>query len=97
LTLTARVVVKTNESDLVDGMDISFTLEPIIDPSYYENSPDYMGGTIEDSVHWLKHHGKIVLEQLDDPFVATVGDLEAVLVDELRPTDTNSDESGCLK
>ena len=93
LTLTARVVVKTNESDLVDGMDISFTLEPIIDPGYYENSPDYMGGTIEDSVHWLNHHGKIVLEQLEDPFETRI--LKELPMDELNQLENNSLESRC--
>ena len=95
LTLTARVVVKTNESDLVDGMDISFTLEPIIDPNYYQNSPDYHGGSIEDSQPWLKKHGKVILEQLDNPF--ETGSLKASAVDELNQLENNSNESGCSK
>ena len=64
LSLTARVVVKTSTSDLVDGMDIDFTLEPLMDPSYYENSPNFMGGSIASSQVWLKSHGKLILEQL---------------------------------
>ena len=49
-------------------MDIAFSLEPIIDPNYYQNSPDYHGGSIEDSQPWLKKHGKVILEQMDNPF-----------------------------
>ena len=37
LVITARVVVKTSDSDYVDGMDIAFSLEPIIDPNYYRD------------------------------------------------------------
>ena len=59
------------------GMDIAFSLEPIIDPNYYQNSPDYHGGSIEDSQPWLKKHGKVILEQMDNPFVAAVGNLTA--------------------
>ena len=51
LVITARVVVKTSDSEYVDGMDIAFSLDPIIDPNYYQNSPDYHGGSIEDSVN----------------------------------------------
>ena len=97
LVITARVVVKTSDSEYVDGMDIAFSLEPIIDPNYYQNSPDYHGGSIEDSQPWLKKHGKVILEQLDNPFVATVGNLEAVLVDELKQLENNSNESRCSK
>ena len=97
LMITARVVVKTSDSEYVDGMDIAFSLEPIIDPNYYQNSPDYHGGSIEDSQPWLKKHGKVILEQLDNPFVATVGNLEAVLVDELKQLENNSNESRCSK
>ena len=97
LMITARVVVKTSDSEYVDGMDIAFSLDPIIDPNYYQNSPDYHGGSIEDSQPWLKKHGKVILEQLDNPFVATVGNLEAVLVDELKQLENNSNESRCSK
>lgn len=43
---TARVVLQTNESQYVDGMDILFkangdSIE--IDPLYYENTPEYQG------------------------------------------------------
>ena len=68
LSLTARVVVKTSTSDLVVGMDIDFTLEPLIDPNYYENSPNFMGGSIASSQVWLKSHGKLILVQLVNPF-----------------------------
>ena len=43
LVITARVVVKTSDSEYVDGMDIAFSLEPIIDPNYYQNSPITQG------------------------------------------------------
>ena len=66
--ITARVVVKTSDSEYVDGMDIDFSLEPIIDPNYYQNSPDYHGGSIEDSQPWLKKHGKVILSHLENPF-----------------------------
>ena len=57
--LLVRVVVKTSESELVDGMDISFSLEPIIDSDYFENGPDTMGSSVEDSIDWLNDHGKM--------------------------------------
>lgn len=66
--ITVRVVVQTNESELVDGMDIAFTLEPLIDPDYYNNSPDYHGGSIEDSQAWLKHHGEVIYQQVSNPY-----------------------------
>ena len=43
-----RVVLKTNESPYVDGMDILFDKtndQLTMDPNYYRNSPDFMGGT----------------------------------------------------
>ena len=62
LMITARVVVKTSDSEYVDGMDIAFSLEPIIDPNYYQNSPDYHGGSIQNTrgrfycaLFWLKN------------------------------------------
>lgn len=95
LVITARVVVKTSDSDYVDGMDIAFSLEPIIDPNYYQNSPDYHGGSIEDSQPWLKKHGKVILEQMDNPFEA--GSLKDLLVDELNQLENNLLESRCSK
>ena len=95
LVITARVVVKTSDSEYVDGMDIAFSLEPIIDPNYYQNSPDYHGGSIEDSQPWLKKHGKVILEKMDNPF--ETGRLKDLSVDELKQLDNNSNESGCSK
>ena len=95
LVITARVVVKTSDSEYVDGMDIAFSLEPIIDPNYYQNSPDYHGGSIEDSQPWLKKHGKVILEQMDNPFEA--GSLKDLLVDELNQLENNLLESRCSK
>ena len=95
LVITARVVVKTSDSEYVDGMDIAFSLEPIIDPNYYQNSPDYHGGSIEDSQPWLKKHGKVILEQMDNPFEAeSLKDLSA---EELKQAENNANESGCSK
>lgn len=45
---TARVVVKTSSSPYVDGMDISFTVpqdDVVIDPDYFENTPELQGST----------------------------------------------------
>ena len=95
LSLTARVVVKTSDSEYVDGMDIAFSLESIIEPHYYQNSPDYHGGSIEDSQPWLKKHGKVILEQMDNPFEA--GSLKDLLVDELNQLENNLLESRCSK
>ena len=92
LVITARVVVKTSDSEYVDGMDIAFSLDPIIDPNYYQNSPDYHGGSIEDSQPWLKKHGKVILEQKDNPFEA--GSLKDLLVDELKQLENNSNKVG---
>ena len=58
LMITARVVVKTSDSEYVDGMDIAFSLEPIIDPNYYQNSPDYhrnTRGRFYCALFWLKN------------------------------------------
>lgn len=67
-SVTVRVVVMTNESPFVDGMDIDFTVGTIIDPEYYKFSPEFMGGTVKDSLIWLQSHGEIILEQLENPF-----------------------------
>lgn len=67
---TARVVVKTSESIYVDGMDIIFKVvdEKVqIDPNYYENTPECQGGTIKDSIRWLRENGKIYYLQLENP------------------------------
>lgn len=53
---TVRVVVKTNESIYVDGMDIEFTVvdrKALIDELYYENTPDLIGSPVRDSIKWL--------------------------------------------
>lgn len=67
---TARVVVKTNESPYVDGMDILFkasgdSIE--IDPLYYENTPEYQGGEVGDAVRWLEKNGETVYRQIGEP------------------------------
>ncbi|OHW61865.1 hypothetical protein EUAN_16280 [Andreesenia angusta] len=50
---TARVVVQTNESPYVDGVDILFksngdSIE--IDSLYYENTPEYQRCEVDDAV-----------------------------------------------
>jgi len=97
-----RVVLKTNGSPYVDGMDILFdkTSDQLtMDPNYYQNSPDFMGGTVTDSFKWLRNHGDLVYQQMDDPYAIGDGILEvsAVLVDELNQLENNSNESGCSK
>lgn len=96
---TARVVVKTNESPYVDGMDILFKANGDnieIDPLYYENTPEYQGG--EDAVEWLKRNGEVVYRQMEDPFntlkrgkwkETRVGDII-----ELRNKDENTEGKG---
>lgn len=59
---TARVVLKTNESPYVDGMDIRLKVtkeEVQLESGWYENTPDFQGGTVEDSITWLKELGEI--------------------------------------
>lgn len=67
----ARVIVKTSESPYVDGMDISFMIpkeDVIIEANYYENTPEFQGGTEEDSLKWLGIEDIYYL-QLDNPFL----------------------------
>ena len=76
---TARVVVKTNQSPFVDGMDIEFTVpedDVLIDPDYFENTPEFQGGTVKDSLNWLKRIGEIYYLQLENPFEREGGNNE---------------------
>lgn len=60
---TARAVLQTSESRYVDGMDIIFTLEDgefEMDPLFYENTPEYQGGEVDDALMWLEQNGEIV-------------------------------------
>lgn len=95
-----RVVLKTNGSPYVDGMDILFdkTSDQLtIDPNYYQNCPDFMGGTVTDSFKWLRNHGDLIYQQMDDPDDNDRGSLEASAVDELNHAENNSNESRCSK
>lgn len=68
-----RVVVKTSESPYVDGMEISFMIvdgDIVIDPIYYENTPEYQGGTEEDALRWLDED--IYYQQISNPFSKVV-------------------------
>ncbi|WFA09517.1 hypothetical protein [Tissierella sp. Yu-01] len=67
----ARVVVKTSDSPYVDGMDIVFMApeeDIIIEAKYYEKTPEFQGGTVEDSIEWLMKMNGIYYLQLDNPF-----------------------------
>lgn len=67
----ARVAVKTSESPYIDGMDINFMIVNagiIIEASYYENTPDFQGGSDEDCIQWLKGHGTIFYLQRANPY-----------------------------
>ena len=98
-----RVVLKTNESPYVDGMDILFDKtndQLTMDPNYYQNSPDFMGGTVTDSFKWLRNHGDLIYQQMDDPYAIDAiesGILEASVVEELNQAENNSNESRCSK
>ena len=71
----ARVVVKTNESPYVDGMDIGYTVnrnkikgdQVSLEESYYENSPSLVGSPIKDALAWLEKHGEICYLQIHNP------------------------------
>ena len=69
-TYLARVVVKTNESPFVDGMEVLFMVpedDVIIEANYYEKTPDFQGGSVESSLKWLAGLEDIYYLQLDDP------------------------------
>ncbi|OXS24855.1 MAG: hypothetical protein BI182_11850 [Acetobacterium sp. MES1] len=95
-----RVVLKTNGSPYVDGMDILFdkTRDQLtMDTNYYQNSPDFMGGTVTDSFKWLRCHGDLIYQQMDDPYAIGDGILEVSAVNELNQAENNSNESRCSK
>jgi phage anti-repressor protein len=68
----ARVVVKTNESPYVDGMDIDLSVsnkgEALIDPNYFENTPEFQGGSLESALDWLRNAGEIFYMQTVNPY-----------------------------
>lgn len=69
-----RVVVKTSESPYVDGMEIGFmVIDGLIElgPSYYENSPDLMGSSVDTSIKWLSELGEIIYLQRENPYADT--------------------------
>lgn len=70
-TYIARVVVKTSDSPYVDGIDILFTApedDVIIEDNYYENTPEFQGGMVEDSLRWVKELEEVYYLQLENPF-----------------------------
>lgn len=67
---TVRVVVKTSDSPYVDGMDISFWIqngEVQMDPEYFENGPDFQGGTVTGAISWLEQLANIYYLQVANP------------------------------
>jgi len=72
---TARVVVKTNESIYVDGMDIEVKIvenEAVLAPDYFENTPEYQGGEIVDAINWMKNLADICYLQFENPYKEAV-------------------------
>ena len=68
----ARVIVLTSESPYVDGMDIVFTNSNDnvdIDHNYYENTPEFQGGTQLDALRWLRELGEEVYTQIENPYI----------------------------
>lgn len=54
--MTVRVVLKTSESDYVDGMQltaISVDGKVKLDENYYEQTPEYQGGEIIPAIDWI--------------------------------------------
>lgn len=67
LKYTARVVVKTNESPYVDGMNIVVIIvgdSVVIYPNCFENTPELQGGTVENSLNWIKELEEISYLQI---------------------------------
>ena len=68
---TSRVVVKTSESLYVDGMDIIFMVpedDVIMEANLDEYTPTFRGGTVRDSLNWLRELDDICYLQLKNPF-----------------------------
>ena len=68
----ARVIVLTSESPYVDGMQINFMMleeDVIIGANYYENTPEFQGGTQLDALRWLRELGEEVYTQIENPYI----------------------------
>ena len=69
LIMTIRVAVMTDDSSAVEGMDIEFSMRPVINQGYYLEDPTYCSGSIKEGLEWLRSHGQLIFEQLEDPFI----------------------------
>ena len=80
----ARVIVLTSESPYVDGMQINFMMleeDVIIGANYYENTPEFQGGTQLDALRWLRELGEEVYTQIENPYLLKeyMKNLESIL------------------
>ena len=81
---TARTLIKTSESPYVDGMQINFMMleeDVIIGANYYENTPEFQGGTQLDALRWLRELGEEVYTQIENPYLLKeyMKNLESIL------------------
>ena len=81
---TARTLIKTSESPYVDGVDIIFTNSNDnvdIEHNYYENTPEFQGGTQLDALRWLRELGEEVYTQIENPYLLKeyMKNLESIL------------------
>ncbi len=67
---TARVVLITSDSPLLDGMDIEVTVTPVgavLDPDFYLDTPELQGSLVRDALNWVQQLAPIVYLQLACP------------------------------
>lgn len=68
--LIARVAVAVSDTDLVDGMDIVFTIADnglLMDADYWEQAPDFEGGTVTSALDWLMKGGSLIHFSIQPP------------------------------
>ena len=61
--LIARVAVAVSDTDLVDGMDIRFDETDgsvVMDAEYWEQAPDFEGGTVSSALEWILSGGVLI-------------------------------------
>lgn len=61
--LIARVAVAVSDTDLVDGMDIRFDETDggvVMDAEYWEQAPDFEGGTVSSALEWMQSGGVLI-------------------------------------
>ena len=51
-------IIFTNSNDNVD-----------IDHNYYENTPEFQGGTQLDALRWLRELGEEIYIQIENPYI----------------------------